>query len=142
MTIITVAVTDIVPASIDRVWPVLEDFGNITSWVPGIDKVEVIGEGVGMIRRIHVEGLEQAIDEKLTYMNASEFSFSYAIPQGLPLPLSEYSASARLKPLDNDSCEVCWQSNCIADGVSQQEAEAMIESTYQQLIDWLKAYFL
>ncbi|NRA42507.1 MAG: SRPBCC family protein [Pseudomonadales bacterium] len=141
MTIITVAVTDIVPASIDKVWPVLEDFGNITLWVPGIDKVEVIGEGVGMIRRIYVEGLDEPIDEQLNSINAAEFSFSYAIPQGLPLPLSDYSASAKLKPIDDKSCEVCWQSNCIADGVSQQDAEAMIKATYQQLIDWLKAYF-
>ncbi len=31
-----------------KVWALLEDFGNI-SWAPGIDKTEVIGEGVGMI---------------------------------------------------------------------------------------------
>ena len=39
------------------VWALLEDFGDI-SWAPGIDRIEVIGEGIGMIRRLHMQGMD------------------------------------------------------------------------------------
>ena len=134
-------VTDTIDAPPSAVWPILEDFGNITRWVPGIDQVDIIGEGIGMIRRLHIDGLAEPIDEQLSMMNAEAFTFSYRIPKGLPFPLKNYSATAMLKALDEEQCQVIWRSDCEADGISIEDATAMLEGTYAQLIGWLKGYF-
>ena len=50
-----------VPA--EDVWRVLEDFGNM-SWLSMADiSIQVIGEGIGMVRRVSLNG--QYIDERL-----------------------------------------------------------------------------
>ncbi|MGI9295591.1 MAG: SRPBCC family protein, partial [Pseudomonadales bacterium] len=54
---VEVTVTRELHANVDKVWGILGDFGNL-SWVPGPEKVDVIGSGQGMIRRLHVAGME------------------------------------------------------------------------------------
>ncbi len=50
---VELTVTRTLKSNADKVWAILGDFGNL-SWVPGPDKVEVIGSGAGMIRRIYM----------------------------------------------------------------------------------------
>ena len=38
---------------VGEVWAVFADFGNV-SWVPGVERVDLEGEGVGMIRHLTV----------------------------------------------------------------------------------------
>ncbi|MDP4652506.1 MAG: SRPBCC family protein, partial [Haliea sp.] len=66
-------------APVDKVWSLLEDFGNL-KWYPGWTKLDVIGEGPGMIRRIHMDGMD-SIDEILESMDPASRSFSYTIPK-------------------------------------------------------------
>ena len=47
-------------APVDKVWALLEDFGNL-NWYPGWTDLETIGEGPGMTRRIHMEGMELSL---------------------------------------------------------------------------------
>jgi hypothetical protein len=44
--------------SAEKLWAILADFADI-SWIPGIEKVEIEGEGVGMIRHVTAPGLPQ-----------------------------------------------------------------------------------
>jgi len=129
-------VTRILAYPIDQVWALLEDFGNI-HWAPGIDKLEVIGEGLGMIRRIHIDGLNEPIDEVLHSIDANNFTFSYTIPRGLPFPLKDYKATSSSKALADDKTEVTWRSDCAPDGLSLEDSTAMLEGTYNQLLDWI-----
>jgi carbon monoxide dehydrogenase subunit G len=122
--------------SSDKVWRLLEDFGNI-HWAPGIDKLEVIGEGVGMIRRIHIDGLDSPIDEVLESIDSHSMAFSYSIPRGLPFPLSNYQAFAKAKSIGTDKTLVQWQSDCEPDGISHEDATNMLVDTYNQLIGWI-----
>ena len=46
-----------------RVWAVLEDFGNM-EWAMGPPKVEVLGTGEGMTRRILREGTGSLIAKR------------------------------------------------------------------------------
>jgi hypothetical protein len=122
--------------SCEQVWSLLEDFGNI-HWAPGIDKLEVIGQGVGMIRRIHINGLDTPIDEVLDSIDPAAMEFSYSIPRGLPFPLSNYKAFANVKSLGKDKSLVQWQSDCKPDGISHEDASNMLIDTYNQLIGWI-----
>ncbi len=128
-------VTRSLPYPAEQVWSLLEDFGNI-HWAPGIDKLEIIGDGVGMIRRLHIEGLEEPIDEQLEEIDPAAMTFSYVIPKGLPFPLKNYRAISSLES-NEGSTTVTWESDCEPDGLSIEDSESMLEGTYNQLIDWI-----
>ncbi len=60
------------PAS--AVWAVLEEFGNL-DWTEGVERIELIGDGVGMIRRLFMPGMDP-IDEQLTAVDSEAMWFS------------------------------------------------------------------
>lgn len=125
-----------VPAAL--VWPILENFGDI-SWAPGIEKVDVIGEGIGMIRRIYMPNMEP-IDEQLMAMDGAAMSLSYEIPRGLPMPMSNYSASGQVVDLGEGRCRLNWVGRCQPEaGLSEAEATQIVEGTYVMLLDWIAA---
>jgi hypothetical protein len=123
-----------------QIWAILEDFGNM-AWAEGVTRTEILGEGVGMTRRLHMPGMEP-IDEVLESMDAPNMTYSYSIPKGLPLPISDYVATARLEPLDDQTTRITWQCNCTPDdpGMSFEELEAMVHATYNLLVDMVTRY--
>lgn len=124
----------------EQVWAVFEDFGNL-EWAMGAPRVEVIGEGIGMIRRVLIEGMDP-IDEVLEAMDPAGMSFAYSIPRGLPLPLTDYRSSARVEAKDDGSARVHWSCRCTPtdSAMSEQDAEQLIQSTYNSLLDSLAAF--
>ena len=129
-----------IPFPVERVWAVLEDFGNM-EWAPGIARTELIGEGVGMTRRLHMDGMEP-IDEVLESMDPPNRTYSYSIPRGLPLPITDYLATARLEALDRESTRVHWSCQCtpLDPGLPASELEAMIHGTYNLLVDMVTQF--
>lgn len=125
------------PAS--KVWGLLENFGDI-NWAPGIDKIEIIGEGIGMIRRLHISGMDP-IDEQLTAQDSAAMTFAYDIPRGIPLPVTNYSANAKVTVLDDNSCRVDWYGRAEPKGASDEDAIAMISGAYEMLLQWIDDWF-
>ena len=125
---------------VERVWAVLEDFGNM-EWAPGVSRTELIGSGIGMTRRLHMDGMEP-IDEVLESMDAANMTYSYSIPRGLPLPITDYLATARLEALDAHNTRVRWSCECspVDPGLSPEELETMIHATYNLLVDMVSQY--
>ena len=122
------------------VWAVLEDFGNM-SWAQGLSRVEIMGEGVGMTRRLHMDGMEP-IDEVLESMEPEIMAFSYSIPRGLPLPVDDYLARARLEALESERTRVNWTCECTPRDpeMDPAELEKMIHATYNLLVDMVSAH--
>lgn len=133
---IDVTVQRELPVPADKAWALISDFGDI-SWAPGMDKVEVTGEGPGMIRAIHMPGDTPPIEERLESLDHDNRVMEYTIPKGMPMPLTGYRATAKVVPLDDDSCRVDWSCRAQEVGVSPQEAEAMAAGVYNQLLDWI-----
>jgi hypothetical protein len=125
--------------SAEQVWAVLEDYGNM-AWT-GAPDWEVIGEGIGMTRRVKMEGLDP-IDEVLQSMDPQTMSFSYTIPRGLPLPLTDYRSSARVEALEDGRARVHWSCECTPTDPSMSEAdtEKLMQDTYGNLLNGLEAY--
>ncbi len=123
-----------------RVWAVLEDYGNM-EWAMGPPRVEVIGEGIGMIRRILMDGMDP-IDEVLESMDPDTMSLSYSIPRGLPLPLTDYRSSARLEELPEGGTRVYWSCQCTPTdpGMSEADTESLMQGTYNALLDSLEEF--
>ena len=123
-----------------RIWAVLEDFGNM-AWAEGVTRTEIVGEGVGMTRRLHMPGMEP-IDEVLESMDVPNMTYSYSIPKGLPLPINDYVATARLEPLSDQATRITWQCQCRPKDPDMpfEELEAMVHATYNLLVDMVTRY--
>ncbi len=122
-----------------RVWAVLEDYGNM-EWT-GAPEFKVIGEGIGMIRQVIMPGLEP-IDEVLEMMDADNMTFSYSIVRGLPLPLTDYRSTARLEQLGDRSTRIYWSCQCTPtdDSMTDADVESLMQGVYNGLLDSLEAY--
>ncbi len=121
--------------SAETVWELLSNFGDI-SWAPGMDKVEVIGEGPGMIRRIFMPDMEP-IDEVLQEMDHENMSFTYTIPSGIPMPVTDYKAGPTVVSTGANSCRVDWRGSASPVGVSEEEAAEIITGFYTMLLQWI-----
>jgi len=87
-----------------RVWALLEDFGAIARWWPRdapapIVGVELDGEGVGMVRRIHNAGMANPVLERLDLCDVEERRLVLSIVGDRPLGLTAYVAEGRVVPL-------------------------------------------
>lgn len=116
----------------DKVWELLEDFGNL-SWSPGMDNVEVAGEGVGMVRKI-IMSEDFQIVERLESMDKAAMSFSYSFPEGCPLPVNNYLGGGKVHADDANSCTLEWFCGGEPNGMEAAEVEEMLKGVYGDLL--------
>ena len=111
------------------------------AWAPGVKQVKVIGDGIGMTRRLHMDGMAP-IDEVLESRDPASMSFSYSIPRGIPLPVTDYLASARIEAVDDGRCRAHWSCTCTPTDTDMDEAqlEDMLRGTYTLLLDMVENY--
>jgi hypothetical protein len=124
-------------APIKSVWGLLENFGNL-DWYPGPSRIEVIGSGVGMTRRLHMDG-GISIEEVLESMDASKHSFSYRIPN-IPMPVTDYRGSVRLEAVDGGArTNIFWSAELTPVGIAEADAKALMEGVYADMMLKLEA---
>lgn len=120
----------------DRVWAVLGNFSDI-SWCMGIERVELLGSGPGMTRKIYMPGLGAPIEEVLESSDDAGLTFSYTIPRGNPMPVTNYLATVRVEDLGGARCRVHWSATAEATGISGEQAAAILGDVYAQMLGWL-----
>ncbi len=132
---VELTVTRKLNANADKVWAILGDFGNL-SWVPGPDKVEVIGSGAGMIRRLYISGMDP-FDEVLQSLHAQQKTFTYSIPKNAVIPFDNYVADVTVSAAADSTSQVTW--HCTFDNGDMPEADAksMLEGSYHMMLDAL-----
>ena len=77
--------------SAEVVYELLADFGN-TSWMNGVAKTEVEGDGVGMVRNIFTAPDAAPVREMLTERDDLKRKIAYTIPENNPMPVDNYSS--------------------------------------------------
>ena len=120
----------------DRVWEVLGDFSDI-GWCVGIERVELSGSGPGMTRNIYMPGMSAPIEEMLESMDATARTFSYTIPRGNPMPVTNYLATVRVEDLGGARCRVHWSATAETTGISGEQAAQILSGVYAQMLGWL-----
>ena len=120
----------------DKLWEVVRDFGNVT-WIQGVTKVELEGEGPGMFRVFHV-GDGPAVRERLESVDEESKTITYTIPEGIPFPVKNYHATMTVSAAET-GCQLEWKCRCDPDGVSEEKASATVEGMYGVMLGWLKA---
>ncbi|MFC4913808.1 SRPBCC family protein [Actinomadura gamaensis] len=91
----------VLPASADRVWAYLRDFGNLAEWMPGVD-TGVIEDGgpsdrVGCVRRIIGPG-DTVFRERLISLDDETRTYRYEVLE-CPLPVRRCRATLRVVPV-------------------------------------------
>ncbi|MBW2420174.1 MAG: SRPBCC family protein [Deltaproteobacteria bacterium] len=121
--------------SAERVWGLIADFGDV-SWVPGVEKVELEGEGVGMIRHLTVP-VFPPLHERMDAIDPAAMTLDYSIAEVAYLSVKDYRAKARVIRLEGKRCRVVWSGLAEAVGADEAEAAAKIEAFYESILTWI-----
>ncbi len=125
-----------VPA--EKVWNVLEDFGNM-GWLNMADiSIEVIGEGIGMVRRVSLNG--QYIDERLESMDKQAGLLTYSIEECELFPFKNYLAQMTVEKINEFECKMTWMSDFEEGNMPKEEAESMMTFNYNTMLDSLAVH--
>ncbi len=119
----------------DKVWAILANFSDI-SWIPGLEKVELEGEGVGMIRHVTAPGMP-VLHERMDAIDHETMTLDYSVPAVEYLRVKDYRARARVVGLDGGRCQLIWSCECEPDGVTQAQATSNTEAFYQMVMGWV-----
>ena len=126
-----------VNASANALYEFLADFGSV-SWMQGVTKVEVEGQGPGMIRSIYAGGPECVV-EVLESLEPGERRVDYTITQNNPLPVVDYHAHCTAIEVDAGRSMLRWSCEFTpAQGVDESLAVAQVEAMYGVLAGWVK----
>jgi carbon monoxide dehydrogenase subunit G len=118
-----------IPASADKVWDLLSDFGGLDRWMPGAGDIDVEGEGVGAVRTIPMGGA--SVKERLESLDREARRFSYSILEA-PMPVKNYLTSVTVSELGSERCRVDWVTTFEAVGVPEEAIAQAIEKTYRK----------
>jgi hypothetical protein len=107
-----VAHSTVINQSCTKVWPLISDFGGISSWYEGFSNSKHIAgptNQVGAIRELVRANSGKIFQEKMVYLNQAGYTMAYShIQNG---PVRETINQVRLSDLNNRSqCLATWGS--------------------------------
>ena len=121
------------------VWLAMRDYGNL-AWAEGIEEVVVEGNGVGMLRKVRLDGTRDWILERLVARDDEAMSFSYAIEgDGMP-GFSDYSAQVRAEPA-GENCIIHWECCAKTDDDTVEAMQPMIQGLAEGICSMFAAQF-
>lgn len=126
-----------VAAPADRLWKLVAEFGDV-SWMNGVSRCELDGDGVGMVRSLFV-GDGPPVREQLEFRDEAERRIGYTITEGNPLPVKDYHATVQVFADGPECSRLEWGCRFEASGVSEAEARTAVEGMYGVLIGWVRA---
>jgi hypothetical protein len=122
----------------EALWAILADFGDIR-WIPGIERVDLEGEGVGMIRHVTAPGMPQ-LHERLDAIDHATMTLDYSLPAVAYLQVRNYRARARVVALAAGRCRLVWSCRAEADAVDEAQATANTEAFYEMVMTWIRGF--
>jgi len=94
-----------VDASAEQVWLKMQDFADL-GWAVGIADIEIEGQGIGMVRRVRLEGSEDWLEERLLMVDQSTKKLEYGIDEGM-MGITHYRATGQVIP-QAQGCQIEW----------------------------------
>jgi len=131
-----------ISAGPEMLWRLIEDFGNIQAWWPegtavNIQRVELEGSGVGMIRHIFNEGMPAPVSEQLDHLDHDSLSWKLSIVGDRPVGLLKYSASGVITPLSDAHSRIEYLGEFEAEPGREEEARQFLLGAYELMFDGL-----
>jgi hypothetical protein len=133
-----------IEAPAPRVWALLADFGNIQAWWPRdsalqIERVELEGEGIGMVRHIYNHGVPQCASERLDLLDPQTFTLVLSIVGERPGGITAYVATSRLLPLGESACRMEHRALVTTVPGRERAVERFLQQAYAGMFAGLKA---
>jgi hypothetical protein len=129
-----------VPA--EAVWRLLVDFGAIQKWWPcspvRIDRVEVEGQGVGMVRHIYNEGIPSPVSERLDLLDHATRTIVLSIVGLRPPGMTAYVAEGRVTEIDAASCRLDYRALVTTDKGREERVRVGVLKTWSIMIQGLE----
>lgn len=119
-------------------WDYLRDFANIERWWPKdrsevqIERVELEGEGIGLVRHLYVS-------ERLDYQDAATMTYKLSIVGERPAGLAFYQATGQIEALDGNRCRLNYQAEFTTVSGAPEEAEAFLHIAYDLMFSGLES---
>ena len=126
-------VVEKINASLDLVW---SNLGNFAGLKPGsgIKSVDYKGDGVDMIRSIHLS--IGTVEERFVHYDPEAKNYSYSIiNEDCPLPFLNYSATVQLLENDDNTTTVEWTGRFEPKGIEESQAQTMAYNMYSNAIN-------
>ena len=121
--------------SVEQVWGVVSDFGDI-GWMPEGTEVRLEGEGPGMVR--HVGAGAMTLAETLESVDNATRTLVYTIPGEVPFPATDYRSTIVVREKGSGS-ELDW--SCSFEPVGDPDAaQTVMEGLYGTLTGWVADY--
>ena len=111
----------------DEVWAVAGQFGDLHSWMPGIESCEVAGDD----RTLKMMGM--TIVETLRNRDDAARTISYSISGG-DVSVDSHQATITVHPDGDAASRVTWEVDVEPDSMTD-----LMQGTYQSALDALKA---
>jgi hypothetical protein len=128
------------PVPAGRLWDLVADFGAVEQWWPPgmLTRVDVEGEGVGMVRSIHtIVGI--VLNEKLESIDPAARVLTLSIVGDLPAGMQDYRASGRVSEAEDGTCTLTWEGHYkVPDAESEAGARQFIEGAYGAMFQGLR----
>jgi len=122
------------------VWDKFGDFCAIETWHPAVAKCELSESSDGDTLRTLTLADGGVILEKLVGQGDTETSYVYTILEG-PLPVKDYVANFEVKIDDDGGAGIKWTAEFVADGVSNDEAQQLIEGIFAAGLDAVNSQY-
>jgi hypothetical protein len=119
----------------DRVWALIGQFGG--TWHPLIARIELIGTGIGQLRRIETIDGKQII-ERLEAADDSQRSYRYGGITGIQA--SNYTGTLSVKPKESGS-SVEWRVQYLPDGQPDIVIKIIVSTLLKTGLASLKSRF-
>ena len=133
-----------IQAPLELVWPFLENFSDIEAWWPkgeavDIERVELEGEGIGLIRHMYNVGFPTAVSERLDFLDPENHTLKLSLVRDRPAGLLQYQATGQLTALGPDSCRLTYHAEFIAEEGQAEAAKEFLLGAYQLMFRGLEA---
>ena len=126
-----VAVYDTTP---DALWALVDFHEPSERIMPPIAASERTGEGVGATKINTLAEGGGRIHLQLVHYDPRARAFNYVIRKG-PLPVSDYVGLVRVTATDDGKARLSWRGVYRADGVPQEQADAILGGFYAAIAE-------
>lgn len=124
-------VTAVYQVSADKLWETVDFHQLSENIMPPIESSTREGEGLGALKVNRLKGGGE-VHLQLVYYAPEERAFNYII-QSSPLPVSNYVGEVRVTSLGENRSELSWRGVYGPNGVSQEEADAILQGFYEAI---------
>jgi hypothetical protein len=129
------------PLPAAAVWSLVGDLNGEGLAEGMVERVEVVGEGAGAIRTLHLPGGAGRVVERIEEYDAEELYYIYRVIDSGPVDLTNYLGLVKVQPAGPDACIVSWTSMCQAVDGKSDEIRAILRGNIDVVFAAIRKHF-